>query len=90
MSTAVSVSPCGWSAMSSRPVRPSPAERVESFAREMAQIPQAQEMLQRLRENHEPDQHGWCSHPTHAYRWERHPCATLRLADLVEGKSQQQ
>ena len=51
----------------------------------MAQIPHAPEMLHRLRRDHDPDRHGWCSHPTHAYRWERHPCAILRLADLVEG-----
>lgn len=52
----------------------------------MAQIPHALDVLHRLRQDHDPDQHGWCSHPTHAYRWERHPCATLRLADLVEGR----
>lgn len=72
--------------MSSRPVRPSPAELVRSFADEMAQIPHALEMLDRLRRDHNSDRHGWCSHPTHAYRWERHPCSTLRLAALVEGK----
>jgi hypothetical protein len=63
---------------------------VRSFAHEMAQLPEAHEMLQRLRKDHEPDHHGWCSHPTHAYRWERYPCPTLRLADLVEGEHQKQ
>ena len=53
----------------------------------MAEIPAVPETLHRLRRDHESDPHGWCSHPTHAYRWERHPCATLRLADLVEGKT---
>ena len=72
--------------MSFHSVRPSPAELVRSFADEMAQVPHAPEMLHSLRRDHDPDRHGWCSHPTHAYRWERHPCATLRLADLVEGK----
>jgi len=86
MSTAPVRLPLGWSEMSFRPVRPSPAELVRSVADEMALIPCAPEMLHRLRRDHDPDRHGWCSHPTHAYRWERHPCATLRLADLVEGK----
>lgn len=63
-----------WVPISSRPVRLSPAEVVSSFAHEMAKNPQASEMLQRLRQDHEPDRHGWCGHPTHAYRWERHPC----------------
>ena len=85
MSTARFVSRCGWSAMSSPARRPIPADLVRSFAHEMAQLPDAPHMLERLRNGHESDQHGWCSHPTHAYRWERHPCATLRLADLVEG-----
>lgn len=63
---------------------------VSSFVYEVAHNPRAQEMLQRLRQDHAPDRHGRCTHPTHAYRWERHPCATLRLADVVEGGHREQ
>jgi hypothetical protein len=70
--------------MSSRPVRPRPADVFRSFAHELALSPQTPDILDRLREGHEPDLHGWCSHPAHAHRWERHPCTMLRLADLVE------
>lgn len=30
------------------------------------------------------------AHPAHAYQWERYPCATLRLADLVVGAALQE
>jgi hypothetical protein len=72
-----------WSAMSSGSVVPRPAEVFRSFVRELARSPQGPDMVGRLRQGHEPDRHGWCPHPAHAYRWERYP--TLRLADLVEG-----
>jgi hypothetical protein len=72
-----------WSAMSSGSVVPRPAEVFRSFVRELARSPQGPDMVGRLRQGHEPDRHGWCRHPAHAYRWERYP--TLRLADLVEG-----
>lgn len=42
-------------------------------------------MLDRLRDGHEPDEHGWCAHTAHTHRWEQHPCFTRRLADLAAG-----
>jgi hypothetical protein len=42
-------------------------------------------MLDRLKRGHLPDPDGWCEHPAHAHRWERFPCSTRRLADLVAG-----
>jgi hypothetical protein len=76
--------------MSSGPAAPHPAEVFRSFVRELALSPQGPDMLSRLRQGHEPDRHGWCSHPTHAHRWERHPCAMLQLAALVEGTDPQE
>jgi hypothetical protein len=55
-----------------------------SFVRELAASPERASLLVRLRLGHEPDEFGWCGHPGHAHHWERHPCATLRLAQLVE------
>ena len=69
------------------PVDPvlSPADEVfASFVRELARSPQRSHILTRLEGGHHPDPHGWCSHPAHDHRWERHPCATLRLAEWVE------
>jgi hypothetical protein len=60
-------------------------EVFRSFVHEFARSPQRSEMLDRLRHGHVPDPHGWCEHPAHAHRWERFPCSTRRLADLVAG-----
>ena len=64
--------------------RPSPQEVYRSFVREFARSPQKSEMLDRLREGHQPDEHGWCDHPAHAHHWERHPCSTLQLTEFVD------
>ena len=42
------------------------------------------DLLTRMKLGHEPDEHGWCRHTTHEYRWESHPCSVLRLAQLAE------
>jgi len=55
-----------------------------SFVRELAASPERASLLMRLRLGHEPDEFGWCSHPGHTHHWERHPCPTLLLAQLVE------
>jgi hypothetical protein len=55
-----------------------------SFADELARYPDVEGLLLRLRHGHNRDRHGWCDHPSHTYRWERHPCSSVRLADLVE------
>ena len=70
--------------MSSGPAGPRPAEVFRTFVSELAAFQQAPDMVDRLRQGHEPDRHGWCSHPAHAHRWERYPCAMVRLATLVE------
>jgi hypothetical protein len=70
--------------MSSGPAGPRPAEVFRTFVSELAAFRQAPDMVDRLRQGHEPDRHGWCSHPAHAHRWERYPCAMVRLATLVE------
>jgi len=59
-------------------------ERYRSFVHELALSPQRSALLGRLRQGHEPDVFGWCSHFSHAHHWERHPCSTLRLADHVD------
>ena len=41
------------------------------------------DLLTRMKLGHEPDEHGWCRHTTHEYRWEP-PCSVLRLAQLAE------
>ncbi len=60
---------------------PSPAE---AFVRELARSPQRAHILARLKDGHHRDPHGYCRHPSHDHRWERHPCPTLRLAEWVE------
>jgi|RhiMethySRZTD1v2_1073278.scaffolds.fasta_scaffold3728278_1 hypothetical protein len=70
--------------MSSGPAGPRPAEVFRTFVSELAAFRQAPDMVDRLRQGHQPDRHGWCSHSAHAHRWERYPCAMVRLATLVE------
>ena len=70
--------------MSSGPVGPRPAEVFRTFVSELAASRQGPDMPDRLRQGHVPDRHGWCGHPAHAHRWERYPCAMVRLATLVE------
>jgi len=70
--------------MTADPQRPSPQEMYWSFVRELARSPHSAEMLDRLRHGHEPDEHGWCGHPSHAHHWERHPCSTLELTAFVD------
>ena len=62
--------------------QPDPNDVYGSFVRELAASPER--VLARLRLGHEPDEYGWCGHPGHAHHWERHPCPTLLLAQLVE------
>jgi hypothetical protein len=81
----LSASLSGRPAMSSGPAGPRPAEVFRSFVSELAAFAHGPDLLDRLRQGHEPDPHGWCSHPAHAHRWERYPCAMVRLANLVEG-----
>jgi hypothetical protein len=69
--------------MSSDRNSPHSAEVFRTFVSELATSRQGADMVDRLRQGHQPDQHGWCSHPAHAYRWERYPCAVVRLATLV-------
>jgi len=64
-------------------------EVFRTFVSELAACRQGADMLDRLRQGHEPDRHGWCSHPTHAHRWERYPCPVMRLAQLVEDAGSQ-
>lgn len=61
-----------------------------SFVRELARSPQAPDMIDRLREGHEPDDDGWCVHSAHSHHWEQHPCFTRRLADLADGPGGQE
>ena len=84
MSTASVASCLVVPVMSSDPAGAGPAEVFRTFVSELAASWQKSEMLDRLRQGHGPDRHGWCSHPAHAHRWERHPCAVVRLAYLVE------
>ena len=55
-----------------------------SFVQELARSPQRSHILTRLTDGHHRDPHGWCDHPAHDHRWERHPCAALRFAEWVE------
>ena len=59
-------------------------EEFTSFVDELSRNPDLEGLLLRLRQGHSPDRHGWCDHPSHTYRWEHHPCSSVRLADLVE------
>jgi len=59
-------------------------EEFTSFVDELSRNPDLEGLLLRLRHGHNPDRHGWCDHLSHTYRWERHPCSSVRLADLVE------
>ena len=70
--------------MSLHPSRHPAGEVFESFVRELARSPQRSHILTHLTEGHHKDRHGWCNHPAHAHRWERHPCSTLQLANLVD------
>jgi len=63
---------------------PDPYDVYTAFVRELASIPDCGALVHRLREGHLADQRGWCTHPSHAHRWEPHPCPILRLAALVE------
>jgi hypothetical protein len=54
---------------------------------ELAQNPDQAALLAGLRTGHDPDQDGWCRHPAHAHRWERHPCWILQLIDVIEDSS---
>jgi len=63
---------------------PDPDDTYGSFVRELAASPGRTTLLARLRLGHEPDEFGWCRHPSHGHRWERHPCPTLLLAQQVE------
>ena len=69
--------------MSSGPADPRPAEVFRTFVSELAASRQAPDLVDRHRPGHEPDRDGWCGHPAHAHRWERYPCAVVRLATLV-------
>ena len=84
MSAAVFRLVFGGPIMSSDPVGPRSAEVFRTFVSELATCRQGPEVVDRLRQGHQPDQHGWCSHPAHAHRWERYPCVVVRLATLVE------
>jgi hypothetical protein len=75
--------------MSPHSARRHPADVFQSFVRELALSQQRAAMLERLRQGHEPDRHVGAATP-HSHRWERHPCATLRLADLVEETNQEE
>ena len=61
-----------------------PKRCLRSFVRELVASPERASLLARLMRGHEPDEFGWCSHPGHSHHWERHPCTTLLLAQLVE------
>jgi hypothetical protein len=63
---------------------PDPYDVYTAFVRELASSPDCCALLNRLREGHVADQHGWGTHSGHAHRWEPHPCPILRLAALVE------
>ena len=63
---------------------PDPYDVYTAFILELASSPDCGTLLNRLREGHLADQRGWCTHPSHAHRWEPHPCPILRLAALVE------
>lgn len=54
-----------------------------SFVHELACSPEAPDLLSRLKDGHEPDEHGWCRHQAHTHHWEQYPCFTRRLADLA-------
>ena len=84
MSAAVFRLVFGGPIMSSDPVGPRSAEVFRTFVSELATCRQGPEVVDRLRQGHQPDPHGWCSHPAHAHRWERYPCVVVRLATLVE------
>jgi hypothetical protein len=73
----------------SEPAEPpqSAAEVFKGVVQELAASPDRVELLERLRAGHEPDQHGWCRHPSHAAHWEHHPCPTLRLVTSVEHRA---
>ena len=63
---------------------PDPYDVYTAFVLELASSPDCGALLHRLREGHVADQRGWCTHSSHAHRWEPHPCPILRLAALVE------
>ena len=58
-----------------------------AFVHELANSPARAGLLGRLRSGHHPDRYGWCNHPSHAHRWERHPCWIVQLVNLVEATS---
>ena len=73
--------------MSPASVRHPADDEFTSFMDELARNTDLDGILFRLRHGHHPDRHDWCDHPSHTYRWERYPCASVRLAELVEQRS---
>ena len=73
----------------SEPAEPpqSAADVFKGVVQELAASPDRVELLARLRAGHEPDQHGWCRHPSHAAHWEHHPGPTPRLVTSVEHRA---
>ena len=63
---------------------PDPYDVYTEFVLELAASPDRDALVNRLREGHLADARGWCTHSSHAHRWEPHPCPILRLAALVE------
>lgn len=74
----------GGPVMTSDPVGPRSAEVFRTFVSELAACRQGPDVIDRLRQGHQPDPQGWCGHPAHSHRWERYPCVVVRLATLVE------
>jgi len=63
---------------------PDPYAAYAAFVRELASTPDCSTLVERLRQGHVADQHGWCTHSSHAQHWEPHPCPILRLATLID------
>jgi hypothetical protein len=66
-----------------------PSDVYTEFIRELAANPDCSVLVNRLREGHLADPRGWCTHASHAHRWEPHPCQILRLVALVESIASQ-
>ena len=63
---------------------PDPYDVYTEFVLELAASPDCDALVNRLREGHLVDARVWCTHSSHAHRWEPHPCPILRLVALVE------
>jgi hypothetical protein len=66
-----------------------PYDVYTAFVLELAASPDCGALVNRLREGHLADARGWCTHASHAHRWESHPCPIRRLAALVESTALQ-